>query len=386
MQPGVQPVPAVARGGGGFGSAAPRSGPPVPRLLQDAQDMALRDRNHPSVVIWSLCNELGCDADDPAGGSLANAFKLQLYVADSTRPVTSNTVQSNYLSGRIVDPFAASMDVQSFSYEYSSYDRFHQAAPWRPVGGGESASCVADRGEYGPSNGTTGHVGSSLASFTCAADAWAEAATREFVFGCVLAGEHCSNCRGQRGAHTRALYRSRRTLTRLVTPAAETSRGPARRVIESEGPGYASFPHPPALAPASLLLLQDYLGETYPLGWPDVSSHFGIFGAQRGGGPLLSRPPCLSLPPTPHPRPCRLPQGLCGLLPRLVAQGGRSQLLRGVPLSDGLDGPRHSSRRPRRRLCLHVRRLRVALAQRRRCGRDAGGAAPGLRAVGCRPL
>lgn len=32
------------------------------------QDMVLRDRNHPSIVIWSLCNELGCLTNDPNGG------------------------------------------------------------------------------------------------------------------------------------------------------------------------------------------------------------------------------------------------------------------------------------------------------------------------------
>jgi beta-galactosidase len=81
--------------------------------------MVLRDRNHPSVVVWSLCNELGCDSNDPNGGVLANQFKIALYAADSTRPITSNTVQSPYLSGRIVDEFAETMDVQSFSYEYT---------------------------------------------------------------------------------------------------------------------------------------------------------------------------------------------------------------------------------------------------------------------------
>ena len=71
-------------------------------------------------------------------------------------------------------------DVEAFSYNYGEYDAAHQRYPWKPVIGGESASCVsgerlvgvawpchivldlrigaADRSYYGPTNSTTGHV------------------------------------------------------------------------------------------------------------------------------------------------------------------------------------------------------------------------------------
>ena len=50
-------------------------------------------------------------------------FKLAIYAADQSRPVTGNTVQASYLDGRLVDSFSQAMDVQSFSYEYWAYSQ-----------------------------------------------------------------------------------------------------------------------------------------------------------------------------------------------------------------------------------------------------------------------
>jgi hypothetical protein len=46
--------------------------------------MVKRDRNHPSVTIWSFCNEGACGASDGSG------FRNVTYQYDGTRPVLGN--------------------------------------------------------------------------------------------------------------------------------------------------------------------------------------------------------------------------------------------------------------------------------------------------------
>ena len=138
------------------------------RLLKDCQDMVIRDRNHPSIVIWSLCNELGCTADNPFGGVIASQFKQAIYYADMSRAVTGNIVQRPYLSNRIIDEFGLQMDVASFSHQNENIPAFRALNPWKAVGLGESGSCDFDRGEY-VSNRSMGHTGFNKGIIDCVA-------------------------------------------------------------------------------------------------------------------------------------------------------------------------------------------------------------------------
>merc|ERR1712100_531251 len=57
----------------------------VQHELQDMADLVQRDRSHPSVIMWSFCNEVGCNNE-----SAAKDFRNVTYAFDSTRPVTQN--------------------------------------------------------------------------------------------------------------------------------------------------------------------------------------------------------------------------------------------------------------------------------------------------------
>lgn len=107
-----------------------------PLYLEEAQAMVLRDRNHPSIIIWSLCNEGGCMQGDPDGGYVGAAFKNAIFAADTSRPITANSEDS------VGDTLTHAMDVNSFSYNYGEYDAFHIKYPFRTIIGGESASCM----------------------------------------------------------------------------------------------------------------------------------------------------------------------------------------------------------------------------------------------------
>ena len=147
------------------------------QLLADAQAMVLRDRNHPSVVVWSLCNEGGCQIGAPAGAVIGAQFKNVINYADTTRPITAN---GEWSIGS-ADTMTNIVDVVTCSYNYGEYSQFHYTHPYKPIMGGESASCTSDRGYYLPTNATGGHMNSD--DDGCVVSAWASAASNAWDSG-----------------------------------------------------------------------------------------------------------------------------------------------------------------------------------------------------------
>ena len=106
--------------------------------LSDMADLVMRDRSHPSIVIWSLCNEVGCRNE-----SAAAAFRAAVLAHDTTRPITQNHL------GAGQHPLSmASLDVQGFSHRTANiFDAFHQLNPRVPMVASECCSCLSQRGE-----------------------------------------------------------------------------------------------------------------------------------------------------------------------------------------------------------------------------------------------
>jgi beta-galactosidase len=107
------------------------------------QQQILRDRNHPSVVIWSICNEESRQTYDDAAraGATMQAFVKQL---DPTRPVTAAESIGNVYSGLM-----GTLEVRGWNYHPDSeMDDYHREHPQQPEVGTEQGSSVSTRGIY----------------------------------------------------------------------------------------------------------------------------------------------------------------------------------------------------------------------------------------------
>jgi beta-galactosidase len=107
---------------------------------KDMEAMVLRDRNHPSVIIWSFGNEIKERADS-AGLEIARKLKAKILEMDNTRPVTQAVCSFWDNPGKTwedTEPVFALLDVHGYNYQWQQYEPDHAQFPERIMIGTES--------------------------------------------------------------------------------------------------------------------------------------------------------------------------------------------------------------------------------------------------------
>jgi beta-galactosidase len=115
-----------------------------PEGLSQMERMIRRDRNHPSVILWSLGNEEWTVQGDDRGRRIVESMRRPAHQLDPSRPVTV-AMDSGYSSGQGVPK---AVDVQGFNYQREDLDAFHRTFPALPTIGTETAGTYSTRGAY----------------------------------------------------------------------------------------------------------------------------------------------------------------------------------------------------------------------------------------------
>ena len=160
-----------------------------PEGLSQLSRLVRRDRNHPSLVIWSLGNEER-EQGTERGAQIVATMKRMVRQLDPTRPVT---VAMNGSWGKGV---SSVVDVQGFNYGNAggrggdqagkNIDDFHAKFPRQPSVGTETASSFFTRGIY-VTDKEKGYISAYDVNFPGYADGtegwWKTYAVRPFVAG-----------------------------------------------------------------------------------------------------------------------------------------------------------------------------------------------------------
>jgi len=107
---------------------------------RDIESMVLRDRNHPSVIMWSIGNEV-LERDGRSGGeAIARALAGRVRALDPTRPVTCAIcgIWDQRRTWEDADVVFAALDVGGYNYQWRVYASDHERHPDRIMVGTES--------------------------------------------------------------------------------------------------------------------------------------------------------------------------------------------------------------------------------------------------------
>ena len=111
---------------------------------RDLEDQILRDRNHPSVFIWSIGNEIPQQSDTSAM-RLAPELAGIVHSLDVTRPITAANNDPG-TNNKIIK--SGALDLVGYNYHEDDYAKFHERYPGLKFIATETTSGLETRGHY----------------------------------------------------------------------------------------------------------------------------------------------------------------------------------------------------------------------------------------------
>ena len=111
---------------------------------QDIENLIMANRNHPSIIMWSIGNEIP-EQGSEQGREISENLQEACHGLDPTRPVTQGL---DHAEASIESGVAKLMDVPGFNYRVHKYQKNIEQLPQGFLLGSETASTVSSRGVY----------------------------------------------------------------------------------------------------------------------------------------------------------------------------------------------------------------------------------------------
>ncbi|WP_284615021.1 glycoside hydrolase family 2 TIM barrel-domain containing protein [Aquabacterium humicola] len=140
-----------------------------------------RDRNRPSVILWSIFNEEPLQSTEQ-GLEMARRMVATIKRLDPTRPVTAGMHDGLFAERNA----AQALDVVGINYQTWAYDRYHREHPGRPLLSSEDTSAFMTRGAWAsdqPAQVLAGYDEEPSSWGATHRESWKQIASRPFLAG-----------------------------------------------------------------------------------------------------------------------------------------------------------------------------------------------------------